>query len=103
MKLKQLRLETKLNQTKTAELLGIPRINYNKYENEEVEPSIETMIRIADYYNVSLDYLCDRTTKYDLPALTTEQIELVKSITQLNNINLLKTTCYVAGLLTAQN
>lgn len=102
MKLKELRLETKLNQTKTAELLGIPRINYNKYENEEVEPSIETMIRIADYYNVSLDYLCDRTTKYDLPALTTAQIELMKIIIQLNKINLGYATSYVLGLLANQ-
>ena len=33
----------------------------NKYENHDVEPDIDTLIRIADYFHVSIDYLVGRT------------------------------------------
>ena len=66
MKLKELRKPTGLNQTETAQKIGISRISYNKYELGQVEPDIQTLCRIADYYGVTLDYLCEHETKNQL-------------------------------------
>ena len=94
MKLKELRQKTGLNQTKTAQAIGIPRLNYNKYELEQVEPDIETLCKIADFYGVSLDYLCDHETKhlidtsnYPGELKTLINIALKLSIAKLNMLN----------------
>lgn len=63
MRLKELRIQKGLTQTETAKRIGIPRLNYNKYELGQVEPSIQTLFQLADYYNVTLDYLCEHETK----------------------------------------
>lgn len=85
MRLKELRNKTGLTQTKTAENLGIPRINYNKYETTSTQPDIETLCKIADYFNVTLDYLCEHTTNKvgDFGTLTSEQITAVKILLSL--------------------
>lgn len=102
MKLKTKREELNLTQREIAQQLQITTQAYANYEQGLREPSLKTLCKLADYYNVSLDYLCDRTTKYDLPALTTAQIELMKIIIQLNKINLGYATSYVLGLLANQ-
>ena len=102
MKLKELRLEKGTSQTNLAKEIGIPRINYNKYELGENEPNIETMIKIADYYNVSLDYLVGRNYYNEIGYLTESQKSTLKLITKLNEINLLKANAYISGLLANQ-
>ena len=59
-KLKQLRLEKNLTQTEIAKLTGIEYQNYNKYELNKNEPNIQTLIKLANFFDVSLDYLCER-------------------------------------------
>ena len=59
-KLKELRLNHKLTQDSLASLLQISRVNYTRYENNKVRPDYETLIKIADYYDISLDELFDR-------------------------------------------
>jgi len=57
----------KLRGTKTqqdvANKLNISRARYSHYENERVEPDTEILNRMADYFNVSVDYLLGRTDK----------------------------------------
>lgn len=55
-----LRKEKKLSQKEIAEKMNISQRAYAHYEKGDREPSIETMIRLADYYKVSLDYLTGR-------------------------------------------
>ena len=59
-KLKLLRKAEGLTQEKLAEKLKIGRVNYTRYENGSVRPDYETLIKIADYYNISLDELFGR-------------------------------------------
>ena len=58
--LKVLRLRHHLTQAELAEKLGISRVNYTRYETGAVRPDYETIILIADFYDVSLDELFDR-------------------------------------------
>lgn len=55
--LKKLRLEKGLSQKKLAEIMSVSQQSINKYENHSIEPDIETLILMADYFNTSVDYL----------------------------------------------
>ena len=100
MKLKELRLSTGLNQTQTASKIGIPRLNYNKYELGSVEPNIQTLCQIADYYNVSLDYLCEHKTKgvIDLSNKSDNYKLLLKTIENLSDNKIVMLTGFAARL-----
>jgi transcriptional regulator with XRE-family HTH domain len=56
-RLKALRSEKKLSQQSMGDLLGITRQAYAKYENNESEPDIATINKLAAFFNVSTDYL----------------------------------------------
>jgi len=59
-KLKELRTAENLTQTALAEKLNISRVNYTRYETNASRPDYETLIAIADFYDISLDELFDR-------------------------------------------
>ena len=60
-RLRQLRESVKLSQVKMGEVVGVKQTSINRYETEIASPSLETLIRYADFFDVSLDYICGRT------------------------------------------
>ena len=60
-KLKELRKTHKINQDELAKYLNISRQAYSHYEIGARQPSPETLKKLADYFNVSVDYLLERT------------------------------------------
>lgn len=61
MKLKELRKEKGISQLKLAMDLSMNQNTISRYETEERQADYETLIKIADYFNVSIDYLLGRT------------------------------------------
>lgn len=61
MRLKELRKKRKITQQRLAIELNMCQNTISRYENEVCEADYETLIRIADYFNVSIDYLLERT------------------------------------------
>lgn len=61
MNLKKLREEAGVSQKALAEAIGVSQQSVNKYENHNIEPDIGTLIRIADYFDTSVDYLIGRS------------------------------------------
>ena len=59
--LKQLRNEKEMTIAKAAETFGVANRTYSSYELEEREPNLSLLIKLADFYNVSTDYLLGRT------------------------------------------
>ena len=59
--LRKLRKERRLTQIAVQMQTGIEQALLSKYENEERVPPTETLVRLADFYGVSLDYLLYRT------------------------------------------
>lgn len=59
--LKTLRKQHNLSQQKLADILHISQQSVYKYENNITSPDIETLIRMADYFNTSIDYLLEYT------------------------------------------
>lgn len=51
----------KITQRQMAEFLQIAQPSYIRYENGSSEPSLESLVKIADYFDVSVDYLLGRT------------------------------------------
>ena len=56
-KLKALRQEHELTQYQLAKKLDTSKSNISKYESDSIEPSMRTLVLIAKYFNVSIDYL----------------------------------------------
>ena len=102
MNLKLLRSKTKLTQDEMAKELNITRPTYANYESEITQPPIELLCKIADYHNVSLDYLVGRNYNNEIGYLTEEQKNLVNLIKELNQLNLLKAIGYISGLVAGQ-
>ena len=61
MRLKQLRRKRGISQLKLAMDLGLNQNSISRYESGEREADYQTLIRLADYFNVSIDYLLERT------------------------------------------
>lgn len=61
MRLKEIRKAKGISQLKLAMDLHTTQNTISRYETGEREPGIAELIRIADYFNVSIDYLLDRT------------------------------------------
>lgn len=59
--MKKIRESLQLTQVKVANDLKLSRQVYNFYENGKRNPDMQTLVKIADYYNVSIDYLLGRT------------------------------------------
>lgn len=57
MKLKLLREQQNISQAKLASYLGVVRSTICQYEKGNRIPDTETLIKLADYFNVSVDYL----------------------------------------------
>ena len=58
--MKELRKDMGLTQQQVADKLNISRVNYTRYETDVVCPDFDTLIDIADFFNVSLDFLFNR-------------------------------------------
>ena len=61
MRLKELRKQRKISQLKLAMDLNLNQNSISRYETGEREADYATLIRIADYFHVSIDYLLERT------------------------------------------
>lgn len=57
-KLKELRIDSKLTQEQVANVLNVSRVVYNRYENNQRDIPIALLLVLADFYKVSLDFLC---------------------------------------------
>lgn len=60
-RLKKLRLESGLTQQQVATELGVSQPNYRRWEAGERIPKHDTLVKLANYFQVSIDYLLENT------------------------------------------
>ena len=60
-RIRDLREDSDLNQTKVAEMLGMSQTGYSKYETGENDIPTAVLIKLARFYNTSIDYLLGET------------------------------------------
>ena len=63
-RLREMRLKAKMSQAKIAEVVGSRQSAIARFESGEAHVPAEVMIRYADYFDVSLDYIFGRTDKH---------------------------------------
>lgn len=63
LRLKELRTLKGLKQQEVAYYCGVSQGTYNNWETGRRTPEIETIIKLADFYTVDLDYLFGRDTQ----------------------------------------
>lgn len=59
--IKSLRLSYNLSQVELASALGVSKQCISNWENDYIQPSVEMLIKIAKYFNVTTDYLLGLT------------------------------------------
>lgn len=64
--LKSLRKDNDVSQATLAKELGVAQNTYSQYETGVISISPEFLVKIADYFDVSVDYLLGRTDKKEM-------------------------------------
>ena len=59
--LRAIREDRDIKQKQVAEILNVSQNTYSQYETGVISLTAEVLIKLANYYNVSIDYLLDRT------------------------------------------
>ena len=67
MRLKEIRKNRNVSQQKLADHLGVTRSTIAMWENGNNQPDIETLIRISDYFCITVDYLLEHDTPASPP------------------------------------
>ena len=84
--LKQIREKKNITQTKLSVELEVSQELISHYETGKSKPNIETLIRLADYFNCSTDYLLGRTNNPStVKDLDTKDIEINNIIDKYNS------------------
>lgn len=107
--LHDLRLEKGFSQLDLAKILNITRGTVSQWEMKRIEPNMDTLKKLADIFDVSLDFLCGRveeeqTINYYEPApIGKEERELLNYYKQLSKNNKLTLIGFIRGLLEGQS
>jgi transcriptional regulator with XRE-family HTH domain len=67
LRLKALRIEHKLTQEELGTKINVSKVSVSGYESGNRSPDMDTMLRIADVFDVSIDYLMDRSVQRKQP------------------------------------
>ena len=80
--IKRLRLARGLNQVEFAKIMGVSKQCVSNWENDNILPSIDMLVRIAGYFRVSCDYLLDIDERktIDVSGLSDEEIAHISLI-----------------------
>mgnify|MGYP003789689543 CR=1 FL=1 len=73
-RIRQLRKEHNLSQNQFASLFGVYDSTISQYENGKREPEYDTVIKIANQFNVSIDWLLGRMNSKDLVKLENDNL-----------------------------
>ncbi|WP_368742561.1 helix-turn-helix domain-containing protein [Enterococcus casseliflavus] len=60
-RIRDLREDNELTQRQIATLLNVSQSTYSRYENGALDIPIQTLIKLANYYDTSIDYLVNLT------------------------------------------
>lgn len=89
-RLRDLKEDADLTQKQVAQLIGVSINHYGKYERGETDIPFEKAIILAEYYNVSLDYIAGRTNYkqgINNPSLTEDELKVLETYRKLTERN----------------
>lgn len=83
LRLKELRESEKLTQKDLAKKFKVSQQSYARWEANINEPKLDDLIAIADFFGVSLDYLCNRENPNS--RFSMQKQEIIKLLDKLDN------------------
>ena len=101
MRIKEVRKAQGKSQIKVAKDLGISQQNMCRYEKQQIEPDIQTLIKLANYFHTTVDYLIGHDVAFHInkATLSNTQIELVEKIKELTDIECTKLYNFAEGII----
>jgi len=84
-RLKKLRGDMEISQAKLGAILNIPQQTYDRWEQGKTQPDADTLIRLALYFDVTVDYLIGKTSDF----YNVSNNETVATIHGNNNIGII--------------
>ena len=97
--IKKLRTERNLAQKDLAEKLNVEAYTVSDWEQGRCEPSIDMLIKIADYFGVTIDYLVNhKVDSYDYTKFSLAQLELINYIKNLNDKEVTRILGYIDAI-----
>lgn len=81
-RIKELQQARHMTQAELAKALGLTKQCVSNWENDNVAPSVEMLVKIADYFCVSTDYLLgrDESLNLNVSELTTDEIVHIQQL-----------------------
>lgn len=83
----ELRTARGISQVKLGEILGVSKQSVSNWENDNIQPSIEILMKLSEYFGVSTDYLLGVEEKrtLDVTGLSMEEVAHIQQI--IHDIN----------------
>lgn len=80
--IKQLRIARNLSQVDLAKALGVTKQSISNWENNNIQPSIDMLIHLAQFFSVSTDYLLglDQRNYIEVSGLTDQQLAHITAV-----------------------
>lgn len=108
LRLKELRKEKGNTQAEIAQIIGITRAAYTNIENGKREPDIDTVLKLASYFDVSTDYIYGlsndkKPTLLSESGLTPDGMRIAEKVSQLSEHHKKAVEDYIAFLKTKEN
>ena len=110
LRLKELRLSAELTQIELARKIGVNQTAVGKYERGELEPGIETLKKLSQIFECSIDYIVGNTddfgnvtVKGNGPVLSPEEKKLIETYRALNVKNKMHVESYATIRLEEQD
>ena len=103
IRLKELREEFSITQAQLAKEIGFAQNTISQWEKGYIEPSIEILIILANFFHVTVDYLIAKddtviTNEKEIETVTAEERELLKEIRSLTSAQQSRVLGYIEGL-----
>ena len=84
--IKNLRISRGLNQVEMAKIFGVTKQSVSNWENENITPSIDMLIKIASFFRVSTDYLLGLSEKHALNTDGLSELQIAHIHSLINDI-----------------
>ena len=80
--IRKMRTARGINQVELARALSVTKQSVSNWENNNIQPSVEILVKLADYFRVSTDYLLEREneTVLNVSGLSAEEIQHIALI-----------------------
>lgn len=104
MNLKKYRYELNKTQQQIAEEIGMPRTMYARYENGSSQPDMSMLIKLADYFHVTIDNLLEHSVPYllDKSTLSKSQRNIIDLLPYMSDSVCNMAEAYISGLIAGE-